>query len=158
MVLAFLLTKLPTALKFLSRSSPYNSSEEFKMIFFFSVGASSGDWLLETNFSGGNLTLATNVSIKIQVILRYVNIRLVPVINTHMYIPKLCLYFLLIQYLMQHCWHITEQYFLFSPQNSLQFFSIHLRYKCYKIPQFLIFKTMNKCTEKNHTPTLLASS
>lgn len=58
-VLAFLLTKLPTALKFLSRSSPYSSSEEFRMIFFFSVGASSGDWLLETNFSGGSFTLAT---------------------------------------------------------------------------------------------------
>lgn len=58
-VLAFLLTKLPTALKFLSRSSPYNSSEELRMIFFFSVGASSGDWLLDTNFSGGSFTLAT---------------------------------------------------------------------------------------------------
>lgn len=37
-VLAFLLTSAPTALKFLSRRSAYNSSEEFNMTFLGSVG------------------------------------------------------------------------------------------------------------------------
>ena len=57
---AFLLRAGPTALKFLSLSSAYNSSDEFRMNFLGSKGTSGGPdvpWLA-TNFSGGNFTVA----------------------------------------------------------------------------------------------------
>lgn len=59
-VLAFLLTTCPTALKFLSLSSAKSSSAEFNTMVLNSMSAELLSFLF-TNFSGGNLTDAVVV-------------------------------------------------------------------------------------------------